>query len=311
MDKSVSSKLVYGYLSAVGATLIWSGNFVVARGLMDSIPPVSLAFWRWVVAVLVFLPFAIKSLGSDWGLIKSHRVYLVVTSILGVSLFNTLIYIAGHTTTAINLSLIAITFPVFIIILSRIIYDELITINKWIGISLVVVGVVTLITKGDWAMLKNISFVKGDLWMLVAALTFAIYSLMVKHKPAQLGAWSFQLATFVIGLLFLAPFYIWEAVTTDFQIKNIDSNTLYSILYLGIFASLIAFILWAKAIHVVGPTKSSMIYYTLPIFSGISAYLFLGEIIGVIHLLSMLLIVTGVLTAIYESKTLQVRKVKD
>lgn len=308
MKKNDTSLIIYGYLSAIGATIIWSGNFVVARGLTDSIPPVSLAFWRWMVAIMVFMPFALKHLASDWSLIKSHLVYLIATSILGVSLFNTLIYIAGHSTTAINLSLIAITFPVFIIVLSRIFYGEVITINKWIGILLVVIGIVALITKGDWSILQKISFAKGDLWMLLAALTFAVYSLLVKHKPAQLGAWSFQFATFVIGLLFLSPFYIWESVTTDFQVQDIDSNTFYSILYLGVFASLIAFILWAKAIHIVGPSKSSMIYYTLPIFSGLSAYLFLGEAIGVIHLLSMLLIVTGVLTAIYESKVFLVRR---
>jgi drug/metabolite transporter (DMT)-like permease len=308
VKKIDTNLIIYGYLSAIGATIIWSGNFVVARGLTDSIPPVSLAFWRWMVAIIVFMPFAVRHIASDWDLIKSHLVYLIATSILGVSLFNTLIYIAGHSTTAINLSLIAITFPVFIIILSRIFYGEVITINKWIGILLVVIGILALITKGDWSIMQKISFAKGDLWMLLAALTFAIYSLMVKHKPAQLGAWSFQFATFVIGLLFLAPFYIWEAVTTDFQIKSIDSNTLYSILYLGIFASLIAFILWAKAIHVVGPTKSSMIYYTLPIFSGILAYVFLGEAIGMLHLLSMLLIVTGIITAIYNPKAWLVYK---
>ncbi len=310
MKNSDKSLLVYGYLSAIGATIIWSGNFVVARGLTDSIPPVSLAFWRWVVAVIVFLPFALKSFASDWILIKRHLLYLMATSILGVSLFNTLIYIAGHSTTAINLSLIAITFPVFIIILSRVFYNELITMNKWFGIILVILGIVTLITKADLSIWQNISFAKGDLWMLIAAITFAIYSLMVKQKPAQLGAWSFQFITFVIGLLFLTPFYVWEALTTDFKIQSIDSNTFYSILYLGVFASLVAFILWAKAIHVLGPSKSSMIYYTLPVFSGISAYVFLGEAIAMIHLLSMLLIVTGVITAICDPKTFFMRKNK-
>jgi drug/metabolite transporter (DMT)-like permease len=290
----------YGYLSAVGATIFWSGNFVVARGLTDNIPPVSLAFWRWVVAVIVLLPFALKHLFIDWPVIKSNIKYLTITSILGVSLFNALVYIASHTTTAINMSLIAITFPVFIIILSRIFYKEAITLNKGFGIILVTAGVVTLITQGDLSILKNISFSRGDLWMLLAAITFAIYSLLVKQKPAQIGPWSFQMSTFIIGLLFLTPFYILEAQTSDFQIQSINRNTSYSILYIGIFASLISYLLWSKAIEIVGPTKSSMIYYTLPIFSGISAYLFLGEAIEIIHLLSMLLITSGVLIAINE-----------
>jgi len=302
LNKSKSTLIGYGYLSAIIATIFWSGNFTVARGLIDNIPPVSLAYWRWLVAVIVLTPFAIKPLISDWPVIKNNMLYICITSILGVSLFNTLIYIASHTTTAINLSLIAITFPIFIILLSRILYHELLTVNKGIGVFLVTIGIATLITKGDFSALKNIDFAKGDLWMLLAAITFAIYSLMLKKKPQQLGTRSFQLITFSIGLLFLVPFYIWESSTTDFQIHTISNTTFYSIIYIGIFASLASYILWGKAVEKIGPTKSSMIYYSLPIFSGFLSYLFLGESIESIHLLSMFLIAAGIFTAIYEKK---------
>ena len=187
MSKSQSTLVSYGYLSAIMATVIWSGNFIVARGLIDTIPPVSLAYWRWLVAVIALAPLAIKPLMADWPVIKENKLYICITSILGVSVFNTLIYIASHTTTAINLSLIAITFPVFIILLSRILYHELLTANKALGVFLVILGVVTLITKGDVTILKNINFTQGDLWMLLAAITFALYSLLLKKKPAQLG----------------------------------------------------------------------------------------------------------------------------
>ena len=302
MSKSATTRLTYGYLSAIIATVIWSGNFIVARDLMDTVPPISLAFWRWSVAVIVLFPFAIKSLIADWPIIKNNVVYICITSILGISLFNTLIYIASHTTTVMNLSLIAITFPVFVIILSRLVYNELITSNKWIGILLVTLGIITLITKADISILRKIDFAEGDLWMLLGAITFAIYSLLIKKKPKQLGTRSFQLITFLVGVIFLAPFYIWETTTSHFQIQTIESNTLYSILYIGLFASLVSYILWGKSVEIIGPTKSSMIYYTLPIFSGIAAYLFLGEAIKTIHLLSMLLIIIGILTAIYERK---------
>ena len=297
-----SNTLIYGYLSAIAATLFWSGNFTIARGVIENIPPVSLAYWRWATAIVILAPFAVKPLISDWKIIKNHYIYLSITSILGVSLFNTLIYISGHSTSAINMSLIAITFPIFIIIISRIIFNELITLNKSLGVLLVIAGVIILITKGDLFILKNISFVAGDLWMLLAAISFALYSILIKRKPVDLGIRSFQLSTFVMGLLFLTPFYLWESVTTSFQIKSIDNNTFYSILYLGIFASLFSYILWGKAVETLGATKSSMIYYTLPIFSGLLAYIFLGEKIEDIHLLSMLLILIGVITAILEPK---------
>ena len=199
-------QIISGYLFAIGATAIWSGNFIIARGLNESIPPISLAFWRWVVAVIVFLPFALKPLITEWDILKKNIFYLCITALLGITIFNTLIYFAGHTTTAINLSLISITFPVFIVILSRIFYRELITINKGVGIILVATGIVFLITKGTLSRLLNISFAIGDIWMLAAAIIFAVYSILLKRKPKQLSIWAFQLSTFILGLIFLFPF---------------------------------------------------------------------------------------------------------
>ena len=289
-----------GYLFAIGATALWSGNFIIARGLNESIPPVSLAFWRWVVAVIVFLPFALKPLIAQREVLKENIGYLAITSLLGITTFNTLIYLAGQTTTALNLSLISITFPVFIVILSRLFFDEQITINKGLGIILVASGVVLLVTKGNLADLANISFAIGDVWMLIAAIIFAVYSILIRHKPEGLSIWSFQLSTFILGLVFLLPFFLWEYTTTP--TVKFDAKTVGSILYVGIFASLSAFILWNKAIMVIGPTKAGMIYYTLPLFSGALAYLILKEDISMVHLYSAILIITGILTANFESK---------
>lgn len=292
--------ILSGYCFAIGATAIWSGNFIIARGLNESIPPISLAFWRWVVAVVVFLPFALKPLIVEWHLLKKHLPYLSITALLGITIFNTLIYLAGHTTTAINLSLISITFPIFIVILSRIFSGELITVNKGIGILLVAAGVVCLITKGALARLLNITFAIGDVWMLLAAITFAVYSLLLKRRPEKLSIWAFQLSTFILGLFFLFPFFLWEYVTMP--PVALKATTVYAILYVGIFASLSAFVLWNKAVIAVGPSKAGMIYYTLPLFSGLLAYLFLNEEISIVHFFSALLIVSGIFTANFESQ---------
>jgi drug/metabolite transporter (DMT)-like permease len=300
INRLQNRQIILGYFFALGATAIWSGNFIIARGLNESIPPISLAFWRWVVAVAVFLPFALKPLIVEWDILKENIFYLSITSLLGITIFNTLIYFAGHTTTAINLSLISITFPVFIVILSRIFFRESITVNKGIGIVLIAAGVVLLITRGTPSRLLNISFAIGDVWMLVAALTFAIYSILLKRKPKKLSIWAFQLSTFILGLIFLFPFFILEYATVPPD--EFDTKTVSSILYVGVFASLSAFVLWNKAIVIVGPSKAGMIYYTLPLFSGFLAYLFLKKDISIIHFYSVLLIVSGILTANYESK---------
>ena len=296
-------KIILGYVSAVTAIAIWSSNLIIARVLNETIPPISLAFWRWFVAVIVFLPFALKHLIIEWDIIKKHIPYLSITSLLGVTIFNTLLYLASHTTSAINLSLISITFPIFIIILSRIFFHELITINKYIGIILVVSGIILLITKGTLSKLLNISFVIGDVWMLIASAVFAFYCILLKRKPDKLSLMAFLLSIFILGLIFLFPFFIWEYVTVD--VFEFDIKTVCSIVYLGIFASILAFILWSKAIFAIGPSKIAMTYYILPFFSGVLAYFFLKEDITLIHFYSMLFIVSGIFTANYESKKIQ------
>ena len=291
---------ISGYLFAVISTAIWAGNFVIARSLNQSITPISLAFWRWLVAVMVILPLAIRQLSIEREIIRKNLPYLAVTALLGITIFNTLVYLAGRSTTAINLSLISITFPIFIVILSRIFYRETITVYKGMGIFIVAVGVIWLITKGNPARLLNISFALGDVWMLIAALTFAVYSILLKHKPAELSFWAFQSSLFILGLTFLLPLFI-----VEYQIVppvKFDTRMILSILYVGLFASLTAFVLWNKAIQIVGPARAGMVYYTSPLFSGLWATLFLQESISMIHFYSVVLILSGILISNYSSR---------
>ncbi|WP_299978742.1 DMT family transporter [Desulfobacula sp.] len=289
-----------GYLFAIGATAMWSGNFIVARGLSDSIPPVSLAFCRWMVAVIVFTPFAIKNLIQEWPIIKKHITYFSITSFLGITTFNTLIYFAAQTTTAMNLSLISITFPIFIILFSRFLYNEVLTVKKGVGITIVLSGVLFLITKGKISTLLSISFTIGDVWMLTASIIFAVYSLFLKNKPEGLSIKALQLSTFILGLVFLFPFFLWELSTVHQSFLN--QTTIPAILYVGIFASLCAFVLWNKSIVILGPSKAGMVYYTLPLFAGFLGYIFLHESIGMIHFYSMIFIFSGIIVTNHESK---------
>lgn len=289
-----------GYVYAIVATAIWSGNFVIARGLSDQIPPVTLAFSRWAVAALVLLPFVVSRLVREWPVVRAHLPYLAVTALLGMTLFNTLIYIAGHTTTALNLTLIAISFPVFVLLLVRLFEGERVGMTRSCGIVAVIAGVLLLITKGDPAVLRTISFSRGDLLMLAAAFVFAVYNLLVKRKPPGLSFWPFQLCTILLGLLFLAPFYAWESWATGPILWR--ETTVIGVLYAGICASLAAFGLWNNAIFLIGPARAGMLYYTLPLFSGVWAFLLLGEQITALHLGCAVLIVSGIFVANHQGR---------
>ena len=272
----------------------------MARNLSDTIPPVSIAFWRWAIALLVFTPFALRQVIKDWPTLKKHLPYLIITAVFGVTIFNTLIYIAGHTSTVINLSLISITFPIFVIILSRVLFKEKITFFKVIGIVLVGFGVVLIITKGSLELLLELKFFIGDIWMLLAAIIFAVYSILLKKKPEEIKIISFQYTTFAMGLAMLAPFYLIELSVVPPTVYS--SVAIFSIIYIALGPSLMAYLLWNKAIALVGPVKSGMIYYTIPLFSGFLAFLLLDEKLGVNHLYSTILIVSGILLSNFNPK---------
>ncbi len=284
-----------GSLFALGSTAIWSGNYIIARSLSGSIPPVSLALLRWSVAVVAILPFAAKHLLSERRTILRHLPYLAITAFLGVTLFNTLVYFAGRSTTAVNLSLISITFPIFVVVLSALTDREAPTARTAAGIVLVVAGVVTLITRGDPGAILALAFAPGDLLMLVASLVFAVYSLLLRRRPKDLGIWSFQASTFVLGTIMLLPaFLLQPAPSTP---PETGMRVALAVLYLGIFASLTAFILWNRSVELLGPSRAGMLYYTMPLFGGLWSTLFLGEGITTAHLASAVLIVTGILLA--------------
>lgn len=290
---NIKNKLITnGYVFALLATILWSGNFIVARDIKDIVDPYSLSFYRWLLATIILLPFAIVPLIKNIVIVKRHFIYLSIVSILGVSLFNTLIYIASHTSSALNLSIISITFPIIVIIISRVIFKEHIGINKFTGILIVLAGVLLLITRGDISVLVNITFNIGDLWVLLAAISFAVYSILLRYKPKTLSMITFQLITFILGTIYLIPLFLWEFDTR--VINEPTLNNTISILYIAICSSLLAFIFWNKSIELLGATKAGMIYYTLPIFTGSLAFIFLDETISYVHLFSILLIFIGI-----------------
>lgn len=282
-----------GVLFALCATVLWSVNFVIASGIKGHIPPVGLAFWRWSIASIILAPFAIKSTIKNWGAIIKNIRFLTITAVLGITIFNTLIYFAGKTTSAVNLSLIAISIPLFIVALSRIAFKEKVSVKQIIGIATIIIGVLTLITKGSLLSLFEIQFALGDLLMLFACLFFASYTILVRMKPKELSPTVFLFTVFTLGTIFLSPFYLWEHFF--YQKVLFDSTTIFATTYVGIFASLVCYYLWNEAIALIGTQKTAVIYYLIPVFSGIFAYFFLNQIIIPSQIISMGIIVFGLL----------------
>src|SRR5260221_9371713 len=226
---SQQKNILSGIGLAVLAALIWSGNFVIARGIYKQIPPVSLAFYRWTTASIFILPFSIKYLKAEHTFILKSWKLILFAAMTGITMFNTFIYIGAHYTSAINLALIGNTVsPVTSVILAAIFLKEKLNGLKIAGMILCVSGILFLLVRGDFTNLLSLRFSSGDGWMILAALSFAIYNILARKKPPEISFLGFLSATFIAGTIMLFPFYLIEAQHQSF---SWNSNLLYIMLY--------------------------------------------------------------------------------
>ena len=281
---------------AIIATLIWSGNFVIAKALNNKISPFSLSFYRWLTASLIIFPFAIKQCRSQWKLVRQSWLYLFWASLSGIALFNSFVYIGAHYTSAINLALIGTTSsPIMAVILARIFLKEKIGCLKLAGMILCSLGVLFLLLKGNFQNLLSLHFSTGDLWSLLAAFSFAMYNTLVKKKPAGISPVNFLFVIFSSGTIILLPFFIWEFI--HYPAVHISSQLIFSILYIGIGASVICFFIWNIAIGKLGAGRTALFGNLIPLFSSIEAAIILHEDFTWIHISSMVIIFAGIVLA--------------
>ena len=295
MHTSPRKKYV-GILLALLAVLIWSGNFIVARGIIHQVKPVTLAFYRWGSASLMLLPFALAQFKKEWPVTQKHLPYLFGVSLFGIALFNTFVYVAGHYTTAINLALIGTTAsPIMIIIMAAFFLKERIDLFKTTGVVLCVAGVLFLLAKGDWHNLVGFRFTKGDQWVLLGAFCFAVYNIMVRKMPGGFSALNFLFVIFAMGALLLLPFYIWEVLYSP--PVQWTGNLVLTVLYLGLGTSVIGYLCWNFAIKTLGAGRTALFSNLIPVFASVEAVFFLQETFSWVHVVSMVLVFAGILLA--------------
>jgi drug/metabolite transporter (DMT)-like permease len=284
-------KLLPHLLLAI-APLCWASNAVLARGVVDIIPPVSLAFWRWTTASLLLFPFAYQHVKRDWPLFTRHWKMLLFLSLFGITGFNTLLYIAVHTTTAINAALIQTTMPAAIIVITWIVFKEKVTRLQTTGIGLCLLGACLVVLRGRFSTFFELSFVQGDLLMLVAILLYALYSVFLRRRP-PMHPLSFLVYTFVMGAMGLLPFYVWEL--SCHGAFRLSAGTAFSISYLAVFPSIVAFFCWNRGVELIGANRAGLFINLIPVFASLMAIIWLGESLKAFHIIGMLLIFTGMI----------------
>ena len=281
------------YLLLILTTFFWSGNFIVGKAAsIYEIPPFSLNFYRWFFACLILMPFTIKELIKKKNYIIANIGFFVILGITSITIFNSIVYYSLYYTQVISGILMISTIPVWIIFISSILKIEKTNIFQIIGVILSLTGVIFIVTKADLTLIKNLNFNKGDLSMVVAMFSWAIYSALLKSKKYQISQMSLLEVVIICGLVFLIPIYIIEMKMGN---PIILGKPFYLILaYVVIFPGLAAFFFWIKGISIIGANRAGIFLHLMPIMGAIMAMLIFDEKFMFYHIWGALFIIAGI-----------------
>ena len=278
------------------ASLFWSGNFVIGRfsSLENIVSPLSLAFYRWVIAFLILTPFCLQKAIKELPLLKKQPGMIFLIILTGPTLFNTLVYLGLTATTVINSLLIISTTPMLIILFNKLLYKAQTNIFQMIGIFISLIGVCYVIAKGSFQNIFDSEFYFGDLFILLAVTSWALYSIFLKKNETGVSGFSFLYLSFVFTVILLFPVYLYDIFIQD-NFINIDQKTLLVIGYTGIFPSIISYMCWNTGVALIGPNKSGPFLHLMPIFGGILAFLVFRETLEIYHYAGILSVIVGII----------------
>jgi drug/metabolite transporter (DMT)-like permease len=269
----------------------WAGNLVLGRGLADTMPPVTLAVGRWLVAVLLLLPFVAHGLWRQRALLWRQCGLVLACGAFGIAGYNALAYVALQTVPAVNVAFLNSTLPLMIPVAAFLLGRETVSRQTLTGIAISFVGICWIVARGNIAALSAMQFERADLLVLLAILNYAVYSVLLRRRNPALDPLVFLAATMAAGLLVLLPFWLWELDRG--AVIPVDTASIAAVLYIGIFASLLAFILWNRCVALLGAAVTGISFHLVAVFTALLAYLLLGEPVQGFHALGILLILIG------------------
>ena len=288
------SKNKIAYIFLLFATLFWSGNFIVGKAAsLFEIPPFTLNFYRWLFAWLILAPFTFKEIFKKKNYILRNINLILILGITSITLFNSIIYYALNFTQVISGVLMISTIPVMIIFFCWIFKIERTNFYQILGVIFSLLGVVVIVTKADLGKLLNLNFNKGDLWMVVAMFSWAMYSALLRKKKFELSQISFLQTIISAGLILLLPAYLIE-MALGYRL-NIHLPFILTLSYVVLFPGLASFFFWIKGISIIGSNRAGIFLHLMPIFSTVMAILIFKEKFMTFHLIGALLIVIGII----------------
>ncbi len=279
------------YLLLTLTMLFWAGNAVLGRAVRAEVPPVGLAFCRWFFGFLIVFPFALPHLRGDWPEVRRRWRMVVLLSFLGITCFNTMLYIGLHSTTAINAILIQSSMPVIIVVMSFLFFRETVTSIQVLGILVSLIGMITIIARGDPSVLADLSLKPGDIWVFTAVFLYGAYSVLLRLRP-KIHPASLLAVLFGAGTLMLAPFFIWEMNTG--LILQFNRTTLLAVGYVAVFPSILSYLFYNRGVELVGANQAGLFIHLIPVFGTMLAIVLLGERFRVFQGVGIALILSGI-----------------
>ena len=272
-----------------------ASNIIVARGGVEYVPPVSLAFWRWQTVFVILMPFFFDEIFRKKKQFKKESFKLFFLGLMGCGICGAFPFIAGMSTTMANMGIIYTSSPIFIIVLSVLFFGDKINLSRIIGLVLCLSGVLIIICKGDLNYLINFKFTSGDLWMLGAAIGWAVYSIFLINWKSSFSLMArFTLIAF-FGAISLFPFYLIEE--TYFFNTAFNNNFVFWVLFAAISPGIIAFTLYTKVQKYVGASLAGFTLYIFSIYSAIYGIVLFGESLLSFHYYGAALVFIGVYLA--------------
>ena len=288
-----NNKIYLASIYLFGATLFWAGNFIVGKiASINEIPPISLNFYRWFLAWLILLPFTFKELIKKKDYILNNIGLFIIMGSTAVTVFNSALFYSLKFTQVISGVLMISTVPVMIIFISSLLKIEKTNIFQIIGVGLSLTGVLFIITKADIDILKNLDFNRGDLTMVIAMLSWATYSALLKKKKYELSQISLLQVVISFGVVFLIPLYF-----IDINMGNLiklEKPFFLTLTYVVLFPGLASFFFWIKGVALIGANRAGVFLHLMPILGAVMAMIIFNEKIMFYHFLGAVFIVAGI-----------------
>ena len=281
------------YFILILTTIFWSGNFIVGKAASTyDIPPFSLNFYRWFFAGLILFPFTIKELVAKKKYILENIGFFTILGITSITIFNSIVYYSLYYTQVISGILMISTIPVWIIFISSILNIEKTNIFQIIGVIFSLTGVIFIITKANLEIIKNLDFNKGDLSMVVAMFSWAVYSALLKRKKYEISQVTLLQVVIITGLIFLTPIYFIEMYMGNVIVLGIPF--VLTLTYVVFFPGLASFFFWIKGISIIGANRAGVFLHLMPIFGAIMAMLIFNERFMFYHIFGAIFIIAGI-----------------